>query len=155
MKKWVWWAWLIGPLVPVLIFVVVAFALQPGREEQTVEQFEADRATLEQLALQVLEQGSTWEIETPDHWRGMNLYRGECPSVEFEFQGSGFASETTYWGVTYVPCDHTMYMKCFRDMGWETQDKTETGTVFFEPEGDNTCYVKKLDDCWYYYEMSF
>ena len=77
MKKWVWWAWLIGPLVPVLIFVVVAFALQPGREEQTVAQFEADRATLEQIALQVLEQGSTWEIEIPDHWRGMNLYRGE------------------------------------------------------------------------------
>ena len=65
MKKWVWWAWLIAPLVPVLIFVVVAFALQPGREEQTVEQFEADRATLEQIALQVLEQGSTWEIEPP------------------------------------------------------------------------------------------
>ena len=113
MKKLVWWAWLIGPLVPVLIFVVVAFALQPEREEQTVAQFEADRTTLEQLALQVLEQGSTWEIEPPDHWQGMNLYRGECPSVEFEFRASGFASETTYWGVTYVPCDHTMYMKYF------------------------------------------
>lgn len=150
MKKWLW-AW------PLLACVLIAscFAARPGRENQTVKQFEADRATLEQLALQVLERGSASEIEAPDHWREVQLNRGECPSVEFSFGGSGLGSETTYWGVNYVPCDHTMYMKHFHDMGWETQEKTETVTVFFETEGDNTCYVKKLDECWYYYEMSF
>ena len=150
MKKWLW-AW------PLLACVLIAacFAARPARENQTVKRFEADRATLEQLALQVLERGSASEIEAPDHWREVQLNRGECPSVEFSFGGSGLGSETTYWGVNYVPCDHTMYMKHFHDMGWETQEKTETVTVFFEPEGDNTCYVKKLDDCWYYYEMSF
>ena len=155
MKKWVWWAWLVGPLVLVLILVVTAFVLQPGREDRTVEQFEADRLVLEELAENALEQGSAADIEVPAKWLRVFMNRGECPSVEFQFRSSGFSSETTYWGVTYVPCDHTMYMKYFRDLGWETQEKTETGIVFFEPEGDNTCYVKKLDDCWYYYEMSF
>ena len=142
---------------PVLVLVLIAasFSPPPGREMRTIKQFETDRAALEQLALQVLEQGSASEIKTPDHWREVQLNRGECPSVEFSFGGSGLGSETTYWGVNYVPCDHTMYMKYFHDMGWETQEKTETVTIFFEPEGDNTCYVKKLDECWYYYEMSF
>lgn len=142
---------------PILALVLIAasFSPLPGREMRTIKQFETDRAALEQLALQVLEQGSTSEIEAPDHWREVQLNRGECPSVEFSFGGRGLGSETTYWGVNYVPCDHTMYMKYFHDMGWETREKTETVTIFFEPEGDNTCYVKKLDDCWYYYEMNF
>ena len=151
MKKWLL---ILLSIVPVALFALLV-ALSPGPEERTIKQFETDRAALEQLALQVLEQGSASEIKTPDHWREVQLNRGECTSVEFSFGGRGLGSETTYWGVNYVPCDHTMYMKYFHDMGWETQEKTETVTIFFEPEGDNTCYVKKLDECWYYYEMSF
>ena len=147
----------LGLLLPLAVFVLTAalFGMKPGREESAVRQFEADRIVLKELAENVLEQGSASDIEVPAPWQTVYLNRGECPSVEFHFRSSGFASETTYWGVTYVPCDHTMYMKYFHDMGWETQEKTETGTLFFEPEGDNTCYVKKLDDCWYYYEISY
>lgn len=144
-------------VLPVAVFILIAalFGLKPEREENTVRQFEADRSVLEELAESILEQGSAADIEAPVPWQTVWLHQGECPFVEFQFRSSGFASETTYWGVNYVPCDHTMYMKYFHDMGWETQEKRESGTVFFEPEGDNTCYVKKLDEFWYYYEMSF
>ena len=144
-------------VLPVAVFILIAalFGQRPEREERTIRQFEADRTVLEELAEHILEQGSAIEAEPPAPWQKVFLNRGECPSVEIQFRSSGFASETTYWGVVYVPCGHTMYMKYFRNMSWETQENTETGILFFEPEGDNTCYVKRLDECWYYYEMSF
>lgn len=144
-------------VLPVAVFILIAamFGRQPGREERTIQQFETDRTVLEELAEHILEQGSAMEAEVPTPWQKVFLNQGECPSVEIQFRSSGFSSETMYWGVTYVPCGHTMYMKRFHDMCWETRENTETGILFFEPEGDNTCYVKKLDECWYYYEMKF
>lgn len=145
--------WAVPPLA--LILVMASFVPRPDRESRTTQQFEAHRAVLEELAVLALEQGSAEGIEPPTPWRDVEIHRGECPCVEFSFGSGGFASETTYWGVNYVPCGHTMHMRSFYGMGWETRERNGDETVYFEPEGDNTCYVKKLDDCWYYYEMSF
>ena len=142
-----------------LFFAAIAVAVfltsRPSREEQTAAQFEADRTVLEELARQVAAEKSDAGISTPEGWRNVRLHDGECPSVEFSFGSSGFGSETTYWGVSYVPCAHTIYVRDFYGMGWETLKTDGETCIFFEPEGDNTCYVKKLDDCLYYYEMSF
>lgn len=140
--------------VPAAVFVVIAvlFALQPGRESRTTAQFEADRAVLEEMAKQVLVQGTARDMEVPAPWLGVELYANGIHTVEFAMGGSGLGSETTYWGVNYVPSDS---MVGFQGIRWDYWKQDGDGRMYYEPEGDNTCYVKKLDECWYYYEMNF
>ena len=153
MKKWVWWAWLVGPMVPVVILVAVAFALTPSHESRTMEYFEEHREILEELALLTLEQGSAEGIVPPSPWRGVELHRSGIHTVEFDMGGSGLGSSTTYWGVNYIPSDSTMVG--FQGRRWDHWKEQGEGRLYYDPEGDNTCYVRKLDECWYYYEMKF
>ena len=153
MKKWVWWGWLVGPLVLVLVWVAAAFALQPSHESQTVKCFEEQREILEELAQLTLEQGSSEGIVPPSPWRGVEFHHSGIPTVEFDMGGFGFGSSTTYWGVNYIPSDNAMVG--FQGRQWDYWKAQGEGRLYYDPEGDNTCYVRKLDDCWYYYEMSF
>lgn len=143
--------WAVPPLI--LILVMASFALRPDRESRTVQQFEAHRAVLEELAELALEQGSVEGIVPPAPWQDVEIHRGECPCVEFSLGSGGFASEMTYWGINYVPDDSNMVG--FQGRRWDHWKEHKNGRLYYEPEGDNTCYVKKLDDCWYYYEMHF
>ena len=143
--------WLL--LVLVFLLPTLWFALRPGREEQTLRQFTRDREVLEELAQLTLEQGNSDGIVPPAPWQGVELYRSGVRTVEFSMGGSGLGSETSYWGVNYVPGDSTMVG--FRGQQWDYWKAKGEGRLYYDPEGDNTCYVRKLAPCWYYYEMKF
>ena len=141
--------WAIPPLA--LIVLMAWLALQPGREGKTAAQFQTHREILEELAETALEQGSTDGIVPPLPWLGVELYDNGVRTVEFAMGGSGIGSGTRYWGVNYVPSDAQVG---FQGTYWDYWKAQDGGRLYYDPEGDNTCYVKKLDDCWYYYEMS-
>lgn len=148
MRRFVW------AVPPLLVIVLMAgFMLRPGREEQTTAQFVEDRAVLEELAQQVLENGSVQGIEVPGPWQGVELYDSGIHTVGFSMGASGLGSEMAYWGVNYVPSNSDMVG--FQGRRWDYWKAHGDGRLYYEPEGDNTCYVKKLADCWYYYEMRF
>lgn len=142
--------WMIPPLL--VIFVMAGLALRPDRESQTAAQFEAHREILEELAMLALEQGDADGITPPAPWRSVELYAKGIPNVEFDLGSGGFASQTVYWGVNYVPSDN---MVGYQGLQWDYWKAQGEGRLYYDPEGDNTCYVRKLDECWYYYEMSF
>ena len=128
-----------------------------GREspqDRVTARFEADRPALEKLALLALEQGNTEELTPPKDWKGIMLYGkyADTPVVEFSFGGSGLGSSTAYWGVNYVPNDRPLG---FQGDAWDYWKAQGEGRLYYEPEGDNTCYVQRLAPCWYYYEAHF
>ena len=150
MKKWIW---LLGPVALILVIVVGAFALRPSNESRTVKYFEEQREILEELAQLALEQGNAEGIVPPDPWRGVELYSRGIHTVEFDMGSFGFGSGTSYWGVNYVPSDSNMVG--FQGQQWDYWKAQGEGRLYYDPEGDNTCYVRKLAPCWYYYEMKF
>lgn len=125
-----------------------------GPEDKVTAQFERDRARLEELALTVLDQGNTDNISVPGGWKGIELYGkySGAQVVEFSFGCSGFGSPTAYWGVNYVPDDRPLG---FQGDVWDYWKARGEGRLYYEPEGDNTCYVQRLAPCWYYYEARF
>lgn len=125
-----------------------------GPQNKVTAQFERDRARLEELALTVLEQGNTDNVPIPSGWKGIELYGkySDAQVVEFSFGGSGFGSSTAYWGVNYVPDDRPLG---FQGDAWDYWKARSEGRLYYEPEGDNTCYVQRLAPCWYYYEAWF
>lgn len=142
---------LLVPIVAVLLFVLCP-ALVPDREEATADRFRADRAELEAAAARIMAEGHAKGISLPDGWREAELYQNGVYTIEFSMGSSGFASETTYWGVNYVPSDSAVG---YRGQRWDHWKSQGDGRLYYDPEGDNTCYVKQLDKCWYYYEMHF
>ena len=140
--------WLLPPLLVVVPMAVLAF--QPTREERTRELFARDRAVLEEIAQQVLND-ETGLPQKP--WKSVTLYDSGVHTVEFALGAAGFASETVYWGVNYVPSDS--HMVGFKGQQWDYWKAHKNGRLYYDPEGDNTCYVVHLDECWYYYEMKF
>ena len=148
MKRWNWIVALLLIALPVLWFRSL-----PSWEERTVAQFEEDRAVLEELAQQILEQDSTEGIVLPTPWYSVDLYKKGIVVVDFHLGSGGFASETVYCGVNYVPDDSNTVG--FQGRQWDYWKPQGDGRLYYDPEGDNTCYVRKLAPCWYYYEMKF
>lgn len=140
-------------VVPVAVFVLMAalFGMQPGQETSAIRQFEADRSMMEELVEQVLREG-TESPEIPAPWLGIKVYRTDLLTVEFALGGTGIGSEMKYWGINYVPDDEPIG---FQGRRWDYWKQDGNGRMYYDPESDNSCYVKKLDQCWYYYEMSF
>ena len=148
MKRWKWAA-----AVLLVALLVLWFHSLPSREERTAAAFAEQREILEELAQLTLEQGSAEGIVPPDPWRGVELYSRGIHTVEFDMGSFGFGSGTTYWGVNYVPSDSNMVG--FQGRQWDHWKAQGEGRLYYDPEGDNTCYVRKLAPCWYYYEMKF
>ena len=140
--------WLLPPLAVIVLMMALAF--QPTREEQARELFVRDRAALEEMAQQVLK-GET--VLPPKPWKNVVLYDRSIRTVEFELGSAGFGSETSYWGINYVPSNS--HMVGFQGQQWDYWKAHKNGRLYYDPEGDNTCYVVRLDECWYYYEMKF
>lgn len=147
------WLGMLTFMISLVLVPILWLSLGPDWETKTTQQFTADRAELEAIALQVLEQGNTDGIPPPDGWSAVELYSKGITTVEFEKGGFGMGSETVYWGINYVPSDSTMVG--FQGQQWDYWKARGEGRLYYDPEGDNTCYVRKLDVCWYYYEMKF
>ena len=78
---------------------------------------------------------------------------GGVIAVEFCMGDAGLGSSTVYWGVNYVPSNSSFVG--FQGQQWDYWKAQGEGRLYYDPEGDNTCYVRKLAECWYYYEMKF
>lgn len=81
----------------------------------------------------------------------VNTWEGEHSMTEFLISGSGFGSETTYYGCYYSPDDiplafqnaEAKLTQCGHD-SWK-----------WSGEGDNHGKTQKIMDHWYYFEASF
>lgn len=71
--------------------------------------------------------------------------------VEFEVEGRGFGSSTTYTGFYYTPEDVPVGFQ------GESIPLTESapGWTWQEENGDNRQTVEKICDHWYWYEAHF
>ena len=126
-----------------------------GKQGRTAAAFAHSRLQFEQAALQVLEQGSSQGVECPKGVRSVQLWTGSDGRktvVEFLCGAGGWGSSTKYWGVNYVVNDVPVG---FQGVGMECWKKEGSGTRFYEAEGDNTCYVERLEKNWYYFDMKF
>jgi len=140
------------PVAAVALFALCAL-LSPDREEQARARFWADREQLQTAAQEILVLGSAEGVQLPAGWDGAELYRDGVHTVEFSLGSGGFGSETVYWGINYVPSNSSFVG--FQGQQWDYWKSQGDGRLYYDPEGDNTCYVKALDECWYYYEMRF
>ena len=137
-----------------LALVSVLF-LCGGKQGRTAAAFAHSRLQFEQAAMQVLERGTTQGVECPKGVRSVQLWSGSDgmeTTVEFLFGAGGWGSSTRYWGVNYVVNDVPVGFQDFHTEYWK---KEGSGTRFYEAEGDNTCYVERLEKNWYYFDMKF
>jgi len=141
-----------------VILLILAAALilfgagQKAPQERITVQFEMERGLLENVARQVLEQGSAAGVQPPAGWQEVALYHGRGPVVQFTYSASGMGSASTYRGINYSPEDKLVG---FQGEHWEYWKGQGNGRLFYEPESDNTCYVERLAPCWYYFEAQF
>lgn len=73
---------------------------------------------------------------------------GEGEYVDFEMGASGFASQTSYWGVTFSRNGPVGFQGEALEAGLD-------GWHWEEPGGDNWSRVTRLAENWYLYEMHF
>ena len=81
----------------------------------------------------------------------VDVIRGEHIVVDFFVTGYGLAPSGGYYGFYYSPEDlPMMYMD---EMAKLTE--YEPGAWTWQGVGDNDGVIKKIADCWYYYEATF
>ena len=140
----------------ILLAAVAILALwaaeQSSPREKVTTRFLADREQLEEIAIRVLDGEEPAGLTLPDGWKSVRLYHNGPDTVEFFFEGSGLGSSTTYWGMNYVPSGVAVG---FQGSQWDYWKAQGNGRLYYEPEGDNSCYVEQLDTYWYYYEARF
>ncbi len=71
--------------------------------------------------------------------------------IDFTCKSGGFGSGTYYMGFYYSVDDMP---RTFQG-GEMPFEKYEKGLKWEEEEGDNWCYIEKIYDHWYYFEMHF
>ena len=136
----------------VAALVLLWIGMRETPREHAIGVFAQDREILRQLAWQVLEEGSAEGIPVPEGWQSVSLWTQGHTVVQFALKGSGFASQTAYRGINYVPED---ILVDFQGEHWDYWKPKGTGRLYYDPEGDNTCYVERIAPCWYYYEAEF
>lgn len=109
----------------------------------------------ESLLLSCIEQNDFSAIEKEALIREIRV-RDEY--IDFSCGGDGFGPETTYWGFYYseqynmtaiwgpLPAGQ-MFQKSGSGYLWKES--------WYDPKGDDSCYVERIGDTFYFYEMSF
>ena len=143
MKKRIW-------IVAVLCLVFSTLFL--NRQGTARLAYVTQKENFQNAAQQILEQEDAEGVRRPQGVRDVSYCSRNTPVVEFELGGWGMGSATSYWGVRYVPSGELVGTQGSCMDGCRTQGK---GTLFYEAEGDNTCYVEPLGGNWYYYEERF
>lgn len=83
--------------------------------------------------------------------RDVDVIKGKHVVVDFFVTGYGLTPSGGYYGFYYSPEDlPMMYMD---EMAKLTE--YEAGAWTWQGVGDNDGVVKKIADCWYYYEATF
>ena len=68
--------------------------------------------------------------------------------LDFSFSWEGFASQTNSIGFYYVETDDPA------DIFPDDLSQSGDGWLWEDPDSDNHCYLEKICDCFYYYELS-
>ncbi len=134
-----------------LVFVVL-FLYFSNKQEIVRSIYKCQQEDFREAAQQVLEQGNAVGVSCPKGVTEVSYWADHSPVVDFFLGDWGLGSETSYWGIHYVPSGEVVGYQGTRMEYWRPEGK---GTLFYEVEGDNTCYVEPLGENWYYYEAHF
>lgn len=134
-----------------LIFVVLFFCFS-NRQGITLFSYKCQKEGFQNVAQQVLEQEDDVGAPHPLGVIEVSYCDYHTPIVEFLFGCRGIGSATSYWGINYVPGGELVGYQGSRMENWRPE---RNGTLFYETEGDNTCYVEPLGEGWYYFEADF
>ena len=83
--------------------------------------------------------------------RDVHVRKGEHVVVDFFVTGYGLAPSSGYYGFYYSPED----IPVMNMDGMAKLTEYESGTWTWQGVGDNDGVIKKIMDCWYYYEATF
>ena len=83
--------------------------------------------------------------------RDIHVRKGEHVVVDFFVTGYGLAPSGGYYGFYYSPED--LPLMVIDEMAKITEHKS--GEWTWKGVGDNDGVIKKITDCWYYYEATF
>lgn len=105
-----------------------------------------------EMAVQQMMNGdiSASRVEVPGV-RDVHVRMGEHVVVDFFVTGFGLAPSSTYYGFYYSPED--LPMMALDGMAKLTEYEPDAWN--WQGVGDNDGIIKKIADCWYYYEASF
>ena len=143
MKKKLWIATALCLIFSALLFnrpSIVRFA------------YACQEESFQNAAHQVMEQEGDTGVPHPVGVTDISYCDYHTPIVEFQFGGWGIGSATSYWGINFVPSGELVGFQGSRYEYWRPE---RSGTLFYEAEGDNTCYVESLGNGWYYFEARF
>ena len=132
------------------ILITVAFYFNPASKRQRIfTMVESNLEPYTELAVQLL--------ATPDNAKDTrldgvkNISPCQPTQVDFTCFYRGFGSQTSYQGF-YYSADDTPRGMGGTDLSFRKQGK---GLQWEEAGGDNTCYIEKIFNNWYYFEQSF
>lgn len=114
--------------------------------------YERNQEDFYAVAQQVLAHSGAAEVTAPSGVKEVSYWPQNAPTVEFLLGCWGFGSSMQYWGVNYVPDGEATG---FQGVRMEHQRPEGDGVLFYEAQGDNTCYVEPLGDGWFYFEAHF
>ena len=138
---------IIGLIIGFIVFV--RWYSNPERRifamvERNLEQYEI-------VAQQMLNgEISASGVEVPGV-RDVHVRRGEHVVVDFFVTGYGIAPSGGYYGFYYSPED----LPLMALDGMAKLKEYEPGAWTWQGNGDNDGVIKKITDCWYYYEATF
>lgn len=129
--------------------IIIMHMITPDRKQHTIKKVEKNLEVYAKVAHQILESKTDTEKITLKGIKDIAMWNDV--QIDFTCNMGGFASATWYSGFYYSVDD---VPRTFQ--GYETQfQKYEDGLKWQQPEGDNWCYVEKIYDHWYYFEMHF
>ena len=85
---------------------------------------------------------------------GVEEVYSDGDALQVDCGGSGFGSETNYWGFYYSPEDRPLFVWC-GDEWLDPLQEDGNGFSYHESNGDNSYYTEKIRDNFYYYEAHF
>lgn len=141
MKKW-FWLFLIG----MLCLGAVAYAKSEDKKEDIIGEVKNSLDTYTEAAAQALDTGEKTDLKGIKEIEVWNNRQ-----VDFTTSYIGFGSSAHVKGFYYSKDDVPR--------GYQGVDLTfeeyEKGLKWEQEDGDNWCYVEKICDGWYYFDVSF
>lgn len=144
MKKWFWLV-----LICILCAGAVLYTKSSDKKDDIINDMKQNLDTYAKAAEQVLENPNTAKKIDLDGVKSIEVWNNR--QVDFTSSYLGFGSSAHVKGFYYSKDDVPR--------GWQgvelTFKKKEKGLLWEQEDGDNWCYVEKICDNWYYFEVSF
>lgn len=148
--------WIAGVIVALVVFAGAWVALRPSKSmaARYVQGHQAElnayvEALLDTDPAQLRDYHGYSAGDTYNGWKV--TYYPQTGMVEFQTSAFGLVPSSTYSGFYYSPEDVPMGYQSVQVEFVESGD----GWLWEEPERDNRQYTEKIEDHWYWYEVSF